>query len=472
MTEALHGPRATQRLLQRHRPGAEPLRVLSASGQLGYGIPADSLARGMARQPHFIGADMGSIDPGPHYLGSGTLAAPLSMVRRDLALVLDAALGAGIPLVIGSAGTAGAAPHLASTVAVLRELAAERGHHLRLTTVHSDVPADTVVQAQRDGRLAPIGPMAEPSEADIRACRHIVAQCGTDTLARALSTDPDVLIAGRACDTAIFAALPQLLGYPLGLALHMAKIIECTSLCCVPGGRDAMLAELDMEGFTLESMHPQRHATPASVAAHALYEQADPFFVEEPEGTLDLIEARYTALDAHRTRVSGARFVPRAQPSLKIEGAARVGARAVLLAGVADPTLLQHIGPVLAAVEAKVRELVPGDWQLFPHVYGHGAVHPLPPAQRSSHEAGLVIECIAADAELARTVAAVFKQNLLHHGYPGRVSTAGNLAFAFTPSELDAHDSHRFVLYHVMAQAPVHDLFPVTVEDINGGAAH
>lgn len=464
--------RATQRLLQGHRPGAEPLRVLSASGQLGYGIPADSLARGMARQPHCIGADMGSIDPGPHYLGSGTLAAPLSMVKRDLALVLEAALSAGIPLVIGSAGTAGAAPHLAATVAVVRELAAERGLRLRLATVHSDVPANTVVQALNEGRLAPIGPMVEPSEADIRACRHIVAQCGTDALARALQTDPDVLIAGRACDTAIFAALPQLLGYPLALALHMAKIIECTSLCCVPGGRDAMLAELDMDGFTLESMHPQRHATPASVAAHALYEQADPHLVEEPEGTLDLREARYTALDEHRTRVSGARFVPRALPSLKIEGAARVGARAVLVAGVADPTLLQHIEPVLAAVEAKVRELVPGPWQLFPHVYGHGAVRPLPPEHRSQHEAGLVVECIAPDSELARTVAAVFKQNLLHHGYPGRVSTAGNLAFAFTPSEMDAHDSHRFVLYHVMAQAPLDNLFPVTVEDINGSETH
>lgn len=472
MSATLPTPRATQRLLQQHRAGAEPLRVLSASGQLGYGIPADSLARGMARQPHVIGADMGSIDPGPHYLGSGTMAAPPAMVRRDLFLVLDAAVDAGIPLVIGSAGTAGAAPHLAATVAVVREWAAERGRPLRLATVHSDVPADTVVQALQQGRLTPIGPMAEPSEAEVRACRHIVAQCGTEALARALLTDPDVVVAGRACDTAIFAALPQLLGYPLGLALHMAKIIECTSLCCVPGGRDAMLAELDPTSFTLESMHPQRHATPASVAAHALYEQADPFWVEEPEGTLDLREARYTALDGHRTRVCGARFVPRAQPTLKIEGAARVGARAVLVAGVADPTLLQQIEPVLAAVEARVRELVPGDWQLFPHVYGHGAVRPLPPAQRSGHEAGLVVECIAPDAELARTVAAVFKQNLLHHGYQGRVSTAGNLAFAFTPSELDAHDSHRFVLYHVMAQAPLHNLFPVTVEDLNGGASN
>ena len=57
---------AVGRLLRSHRPGAQPLRVLSASGQLGYGIVEASLERGLARQPHFIGCDMGSIDPGPY----------------------------------------------------------------------------------------------------------------------------------------------------------------------------------------------------------------------------------------------------------------------------------------------------------------------------------------------------------------------------------------------------------------------
>ena len=68
----------------------------------------------------------------------------------------------------------------------------------------------------------------------------------------------------------------------------MAKIIECASLCCVPGGRDSILATLDDDGFVLESMAEQRRATPVSVAAHSLYEQADPFTVYEPEGRLDL----------------------------------------------------------------------------------------------------------------------------------------------------------------------------------------
>lgn len=459
---------ATQRLLRDHRPQDGALRILSASGQLGYGIPEESFRRGMARRPHAIGCDMGSVDPGPYYLGSGVMAAPEAMVERDLELVLCAAHEAGIPLIIGSAGTAGASAHLDATLAIVRRIVARCGLQLRLATVRSDVPAEVAVTALREGRLDPIGAIAQPRADEIMACSHIVGQCGTETLERALALDPDVVIAGRACDTAIFATLPAVLGYPMGLCLHMAKIIECTSLCCRPGGRDAMLAELTMDHFTLESMREDAHATPASVAAHALYEQADPLRVDEPGGTLLLHDARYEAVDGHRTRVSGARFEPRESPTLKVEGALWLGERVVLLAGVADPVLLRALPQALEAVEQRVRVLVPGGWQLVSHVYGHGAVRSLPAHQQSSHEVGLVLEFIAKESALARTAAGVFKQNLLHHAYPGRLSTGGNLAFAFTPSEIDAHQAYRFALYHVVRDAPLDSLFCIDTVDLDG----
>jgi hypothetical protein len=122
--------------------------------------------------------------------------------------------------------------------------------------------------------------------------------------------------------------------------MHMAKIIECASLCCVPGGRDPIIAELDDDGFVLESTNPERRATPTSVAAHSLYEQADPFTVHEPEGTLDLSNARYEAVDDRRTRVSGATWRDTNAPTIKLEGARLIGERAVLLAGAADPRFI------------------------------------------------------------------------------------------------------------------------------------
>ena len=241
---------AVDRLLSQHRPGGQRLRVLSASGQLGYGIPKESFERGLARQPDLIGCDMGSIDPGPYYLGSGQMAAPAAMVRRDLELVLCAARRLDVPLIIGSAGTAGARPHLQATLSVLRQVAQAHDLSLKVATVCSDVPLPVMLGALQDGRLKPLdegaagSPLALPQPEQLQVAAHIVAQCGTQTFVRALEQRPDVLIAGRSCDTAIFAALPLMLGYPEALALHMAKIIECTSLCCIPGGRDAMLAEL------------------------------------------------------------------------------------------------------------------------------------------------------------------------------------------------------------------------------------
>src|SRR6202158_3293375 len=118
-------------------------------------------------------------------------------------------------------------------------------------------------------------------------------------------------------------ATPRFL--PVGPAMHMAKIIECASLCCVPGGRDAILATLDHEGFELDSMAPQRRATPVSVAAHSLYEQSDPFTVHEPEGRLHLARATYRTIDDRRTRVVGARWEDAREHWVKIEGGRNVG---------------------------------------------------------------------------------------------------------------------------------------------------
>lgn len=452
-------------------PGPEaPLRVLAASGQLGLGIPLRAFEEGVARRPHVIAADMGSVDPGPVYLGSGRMAASEMMARRDLTLVLKAARDLDAPLLIGSAGTAGAGPHLAAVERLLREVAAELGLSFRLATIAADVPHDLVEAAAAVGRLSPIGPM----ETDIAGSAAIVGQMGQRAFAKALESGADVILAGRACDTAPFAVVPVLLGYPKGPAVHMAKILECTSLCCEPGGRDAMLATLEGDGFILESMNPDRVATPLSVAAHALYEQADPVRVFEPEGHVDLSAARYQALDERRVRVAGAVWHDAATPSVKIEGARHVGHRVVMMAGVADPGFIAGSDDILRGVRDAVAELMPpqpdAPWQLSFRRYGIDGVldWPTPPVV-PPREVFILGECVAPDAETARAVAAAARQQLLHWGFAGRLCTGGNLAFPVTPPELDAGPTYVFSLYHIL-QLDTWDaldvLFPVTLHDI------
>ena len=462
---------ASARVLADISRARRPMRLVGASGQLGYGIPTPAFEAALARAPDLIGADMGSIDIGPTYLGKGEMATAPAATRRDLRKLLLGARQLDIPLVIGSAGSAGAAPHLDATLAIVRDIARAEGLHFRLGVLRADMSRRFLHDAHAAGAIRPLDDMPELTGEEIDASAHIVGQMGTGPFRRALDSDIDVLIAGRACDTSIFAALPGLLGFPMGIVMHMAKIIECASLCCVPGGRDCILATLDDEGFELESMNPARRATPVSVAAHSLYEQSDPFGLTEPDGSLDLVAARYTALDDRRTRVSGAAWRPTTDPTIKLEGARRIGERAILLAGAADPRFIARHREILPAASAVVRELVcedqPEDYSLTFRVYGVDGVRMAPPANEPPPgEVFILGEVIAPTAERAAEVMRTTKQYLLHHGYPGRLSTAGNLAFPFTPPEISTGPAFRFNLYHLLHLPDPDAPFPLEIETL------
>ena len=451
-------------------PKRRPLRLLGASGQLGYGIPTPAFNAGLEHKPDLIGCDMGSIDIGPYYLGSGNMATARESTKRDLRKVLVAARRHDIPLVIGSAGSAGAAPHLEQTLDIVREIAGDEGLHFRLAVIPGDVPRDILVEAIRADGVIGIDGMPALTEEEVAAASQIVGQMGMSAFERAFRADIDVLISGRACDTAIFSTLPVMLGFPIGLSVHMAKIIECASLCCIPGGRDSILATLDDEGFVLESMAPQRLATPISVAAHSLYEQNDPYVIIEPEGRAELHEARYEAIDERRTRISGATWLAAPHLTIKIEGSRRVGERAVLLCGAADPRFIERREDILREVAKVVRDLVcedtEEDYSLFWRFYGiDGVTEKLPDAPIPG-EIFMTIECIAPTTARASEVVRTMKQYLLHYGYEGRLSTGGNLAFAFTPPEISVGTAYRFNVYHIMRSDRLDELFPITIEQL------
>jgi hypothetical protein len=450
---------ASGRVFDEVRRARRPMRFLGASGQLGYGIPTPAFNAGLARKPDLIGCDMGSIDIGPTYLGKGEMATAPAATRRDLRKALLGARSIDVPLVIGSAGSAGAAPHLDATLAIIRDIARADGLHFRLGVLRADLSRDMLCAAVRAGAVTGIDDMPTLTEEEVGPFR------------RALAEDIDVLIAGRACDTAIFASLPTMLGFPSGLSVHMAKIIECASLCCLPGGRDSILATLDDDGFVLESMAEQRRATPVSVAAHSLYEQADPYTVYEPEGRLDLGKADYSAVDDRRCRVTGAAWHESADPCVKIEGARKIGERAVLLAGAADPRFIAQHREILPAVTTVVRDLVcedaPEDYTLRFRVYGVDGVRMAAPEHEPPPgEVFVMGECIAPTAERAAEVVRTLKQYLLHHGYAGRLSTAGNLAFPFTPPEVSLGPAYRFNVYHLLRTQDPDGLFPLEVETL------
>lgn len=72
----------------------------------------------------------------------------------------------------------------------------------------------------------------------------------------------------------------------------MAKILECGAAAgAVRLAPDSMMATLHDDAFDVFSLRDDYWCTPQSVASHTLYENADPFELIEPSGTLFTREA-------------------------------------------------------------------------------------------------------------------------------------------------------------------------------------
>ena len=79
------------------------------------------------------------------------------------------------------------------------------------------------------------------------------------------------------------------------------------------------------------------------------------------------------------------------------------------------------------------------------------------------HEVGLVIEAVAESQENADAICSFARSSLLHYGYEGRKSTAGNLAFPYSPSDFKAGAVYEFSVYHLMRVADPATEFPATL---------
>ena len=91
-----------------------------------------------------------------------------------------------------------------------------------------------------------------------------------------------------------------------------------------------------------------------------------------------------------------------------------------------------------------------------------------PKQEITSHEIGIVIDVVADTQEHANAVCAVARSTLLHYGYPGRIATAGNLAFPFSPSDMKVGPVFVFSVYGLLKGGDPSEMFPCTIEQIGG----
>ena len=453
------------------------ITVLAPTAILGYGFPEASFEAGLARMPDVIAVDAGSTDPGPYYLGSGKSFTDPDAVKRDLRYLIAAALDRGIPLLIGSAGGAGARPHLLDCVALVESVLSELGLKARVAMIEADQDRSEVSTALDHGRIQPLGSVFELTEALISDSTHLVAQMGVEPVIEALEQGAEIVVAGRCYDPVVFAAVPIRVGFPEALALHMGKILECAAIAASPGsGSDCMLGVLDHTGFVLEPLNPTRQCTVTSVAAHTLYEKSDPRSLPGPGGTLDLTDCQFEAAGDGRVRVSGTRLHRERSYTVKLEGAHLVGYRTLSIAGVRSPDFIASLDQILAEARDKTFEnfahIDPADVAILFRCYGRdGVMGALEPERhRVPHEVGLIIEVTAKSQSLADTICAFVRSTLLHLGYPGRLSTAGNLAFPYSPSDVPQGAVYEFSAYHLMAIDDPLAPFPIRLMTLGAGA--
>ena len=432
----------------------KPLRYLSLCGLLGYGYSPVSLQNALAQELDFVGVDGGSTDPGPYYLGSGKGFVKRLQVKRDLSLILPEIKKRGIPLIIGSAGGSGAKPHVDSTLEIIAEIARENALEFNVAVIYSDLTPEFMRRAA-DGHLFSCGGSPEFDRNVVDKLSNPVAQFGTDPIIEALQKGVDVIVAGRCCDTAVFAAYPIWKGYDPGLALHAAKIAECGALCARPvGANDSLVVEIGEDYFTVEPPNPERVCTPDSVAAHSLYEQPDPNCFYEPEGKIDLEHSTFEQIAPRKVKVTGSRLVPAERATTKLEGAQLLGYRAITIAGMRDPVGIKYLAEIEKGVRKSVAQsadfVKENEYSLRFLRYGLDAVTGANEAvDVIPREVGLVIEAVAPTQDQADALIALARSKALHQGFPDRKATAGNLAFPFSPSDFSGGAVYEFALYHL-----------------------
>ncbi|MEK9673081.1 MAG: acyclic terpene utilization AtuA family protein [Rhodospirillaceae bacterium] len=445
------------------KPVGKPIRLMATTGILGYGFTEEAFERGLSLSPDLIACDAGSCDPGPYYLGSGTAFVSRAATKRDLRLMVTAGLARGIPVVIGSAGGGGSDKQVDWTLEILAEVLDELGARSKVCVIRSEQTKEVLTEKVRAGAVRPLGPIADLTEDEVARAERVVAMMGPEPFQKALSDGADIVICGRSSDAAIFASFATLHGADPGLAWHVGKIIECGAQVVEPReGQDCVIGTIYDDHFTIEPGHPGRRSTVTRVSAHTLYESPEPYRLKEPDGILVTDKCSFEQLDDRTVKVSGSRWEPTDNYTVKLEGVRLSGYRTVFMAGIRDPILISTIDDFAETCRGRIARdvgvlgITPDQYTLNLKFYGKNAIlGGLETATTVPHELGLLIDVLGETEDVSRAVCAKARYAFLHTDFPGRLCISGNLAIPFSPSDMYVGPVYEYSVWHVMDCDPL-----------------
>ncbi len=455
----------------------DPIKVIVPCGSLGAGVREQEVARGLELGASAIATDAGSTDSGAAYLALGKSKNSRGAVKRDLKILMAAQASHGVPIIVGTSGQAGGDLNLAWTRDIVLEVARELGVSPRIATIHCEQDKATVKRLNGAGRIKPLPPSGELDDATVDSCEHIVAALGVEPFLTALDEGADIILAGRATDTAVIAAFPIWKGAPWGPSWHAGKTAECGVQCAENStGGSGVLLSVDAEGFEVEPLDLGNRCTPNSVSGHMLYENSDPFRLTEPGGVLDVTEAQYRSVNERTVRVTGSRWETKPY-TMKLEGAAAGPYQTIMLVGVQDPDVLGDIDGfhdrLLAALYERTRQCIPedelGEFHISLRMYGWNAVTGLKPPEGTPTppELGVLFVATAASQELANTIAHACNPYFFH--YPSIMGKElPSYGFAFSPADIPRGRIYEFKLNHVVEMDDPFELVRIEWVDAAG----
>jgi ribosome modulation factor len=452
------------------------IRILSATGILGSGFKEETMKRAMALKPDFIGADSGSTDPGPHYLGSGDTLFSDSAYKRDLRLMLLAARAAKVPVIVGSACTSGSDPQLARLVGIARDIAREEKLSFKLAAIHSEQDKGYLKRKLRERKITPLANAPHFDEQVIDRSAHIVGMAGIEPFIEALEHGAEVVIAGRSSDTSVFSAMPVMRGFNPATVWHAAKILECGAACVVLRKYpDCNFAIVRDDHFIVEPPNPDYRCDADSVASHNLYENSTPYELVEPSGVLNTYSAKYEAISDRAVKVSGSTFKQAERYTIKLEGAELVGYQAILIGSVRDPMILRQLDSWLAGLMKAANDRIASvfgagieeKYQLDVRVFGKNAtMGPLEPETRIGHEVGLLFQVTADTQELATALMKSVSHIAVHYPVPEWTGLITSIAYPYSPAEIARGPTYRFNMNHVVEPASPMEMFSIEYEKV------
>lgn len=431
-------------------------KIFVPYGAVGLDCSEEAFAAGLAMKPDIISSDAGSTDSGPYYLGSGNGKYATTAVKRDLKRMILGADSLGIPMTIGSAGTCGSDFGVDEAARICEEICRENGLHKKIAKIYAQQDRELIKKKYREGKVHALEGAPEISEKTFDECSTIVALSGAEPFQKALREGADIVICGRATDTAVIAAYPLMKGCDEASCWHAAKVAECGGLCTSAGLSGCAFIEIDEKGFNVRSVMPGSTVSEYSVAAHLLYENADPVYLKEPGVCIDTTSSKYTAVSPTNVRVEGTK-VTHMPYTMKLEGAGPVGFQTISIVGIRDRKIMKDPMAWVNAVRqqgiAKLDKtgILSETYSLNFKVFGYNAVSGMPvPEGYVPNEVGVVLTVTADTQALATQVAKAFNPLLLHLNiFPERQMPS--FAFISSPAEIEKGSIYEFKLYHVVS---------------------